>query len=102
MNRPVNYTDFFPTAQARYEIVPSTLQVRPEYSTAIGRPAFNQVTAATVIDRGNLTITTGNRDLFQREELTNAPWRIYEGEANRPIQREYYDITYEAGMKFKF
>ena len=26
----------------------------------------------------------------------------YEGEANRPIQREFYDITYELGMKFKF
>ena len=39
---------------------------------------------------------------FNAKNLTNAPWRIYEGSANRPIQREYYDITYEAGMKFKF
>jgi outer membrane receptor protein involved in Fe transport len=39
---------------------------------------------------------------FNAKNLTNAPWRIYEGAANRPIQREYYDITYEAGMKFKF
>ena len=274
VNRQVNYTDFFPTAQIRYEIVPNVLQARLAYSTAIGRPAFNQVTAATSIDRSNLTITTGNPnlkpttannfdftmeyyptkdsffsiDLFDKEfdnyiftrtirtviggqifdentflnsgtayargielafeehmrflpgplsglgfaanytyvdsegrarptdhtrlpftspnlynvavfyekygftislagqytehnlssvgttyrldqyfdsrftldlsasymtrygvgiyfnakNLTNAPWRIYEGAANRPIQREYYDITYEAGMKFKF
>jgi hypothetical protein len=39
---------------------------------------------------------------FNAKNLTNAPWRIYEGEANRPIQREFYDITYEFGMKFKF
>ena len=274
VNRPVNYTDFFPTAQIRYEIIPNILQTRLAYSTAIGRPAFNQVTAATVVNEANLTITTGNPnlrpttannfdftleynptkdsvfevDLFDKEfdnyiftrtvrtvinnqifdentflnsgtayargielafeehlrflpgplgglgftanytyvdsegrtrqtdhtklpftspnvynvavfyekygftislagqytdhnlssvgstfrldqyfdsrftldlaasymtpygvgvyfnakNLTNAPWRIYEGEANRPIQREYYDITYEFGMKFKF
>jgi TonB-dependent receptor len=274
VNRPVNYTDFFPTAQARFEIISNILQTRLAYSTAIGRPAFSQVTAATVVDTGNLTITTGNPnlkpttannfdftleytptqdsyfsvDLFDKEfdnyiftrtirtviggqifnestflnsgtayargielafeehmrflpgplsglgftanytyvdsegrarttdhtklpftspnvynlavfyekygflislagqytdhnlssvgttsrldqyfdsrftldlavsymtrygvgvyfnakNLTNAPWRIYEGSANRPIQREFYDITYEAGMKFKF
>jgi TonB-dependent receptor len=274
VNRPVNYTDFFPTVQMRYEIIPNILQTRLAYSTAIGRPAFNQVTASTVVDEANLTITTGNPnlkpttannfdftleyyptkdsvfevDLFDKEfdnyifrrtvrtvinnqifdentflnsatayargielafeehlrflpgplgglgftanytyvdsegrtrptdhtklpftspnvynvavfyekygftislagqytdhnlssvgttyrldqyfdsrftldlaasymtrygvgvyfnakNLTNAPWRIYEGEANRPIQREFYDITYEFGMKFKF
>ncbi len=274
VNRPSNYTDFFPTAQARYEIIPNILQTRLAYSTAIGRPAFSQVTAATVVDTGNLTITTGNPNLkpttannfdftleytptkdsyfsfglfdkefddyiftrtvrtvingqifdestflnsgtgyargiefafeehlrflpgplsglgftanytyvdsegrarttdhtklpftspnlynlavfyekygflitlagqytdrnlssvgttarldqyfdnrftldlavsyitrygvgiyFNAKNLTNAPWRIYEGAPNRPIQREYYDITYEAGMKFKF
>ena len=39
---------------------------------------------------------------FNAKNLTDAPWRVYEGAANRPIQREYYGITYEAGMKFKF
>ncbi|HET9377437.1 MAG TPA: TonB-dependent receptor, partial [Chthoniobacterales bacterium] len=47
---------------ARYEIL-DNLQARFSYSTAIGRPAFNQVTAATTVDVGNLTITTGNPGL---------------------------------------
>ena len=63
VNRPTNYTDFFPTAQARYEIVPSKLQIRLAYSTAIGRPSFAEVTAATTVDRINQTITTGNPNL---------------------------------------
>ena len=36
------------------------------------------------------------------KNLSDAPWRIYEGTRNRVIQQEYYDFTYEAGMKFKF
>ena len=274
VNRQSNYTDIFPTAQVRYEIVPGVLQTRLAYSTAIGRPSFAEITAATTVDRFNQMITTGNPnlkpttannfdftleynptkdsffsiDLFDKEfdnyiytrtireviggvifqdstflnsgtayargievaleehlrflpgplgglgfagnytyvdsegrtrptdhtklpftspnlynmaifyekygftitlagqytdrnlssvgttyrldqyfdkrftldfsasymtrygvglyfnakNLTNAPWRVYEGAANRPIQREYYGITYEAGMKFKF
>jgi TonB-dependent receptor len=47
----------------RYEIIPNILQTRLAYSTAIGRPAFNRVTAATVVDEANLTITTGNPNL---------------------------------------
>jgi TonB-dependent receptor len=36
------------------------------------------------------------------KNLTNAPLRFYEGQANRPIQREFYDMTIEAGLKLKF
>ena len=36
VSRQSNYTDIFPTAQARYEIVPGVLQARLAYSTAIG------------------------------------------------------------------
>jgi len=39
---------------------------------------------------------------FNVKNLTDAPWRIYEGTRDRVIQQEYYDFTYEAGMKFKF
>ena len=53
----------FPTAQVRDEIIPNILHTRLAYSTAIGRPAFSQVTAATVVHTGNLTITTGKPDL---------------------------------------
>lgn len=33
------------------------------------------------------------------KNLTDAPLRFYEGTSNRPIQREYYGQTYEAGVK---
>lgn len=36
------------------------------------------------------------------KNLTNAPLRFYEGSRNRPVQREYYDITLEGGVKIRF
>jgi TonB-dependent receptor len=62
VNRNKSYVNYFPTFQARYEIL-DNLQARFSYSTAIGRPAFSQVTAATTVSPGNLTITTGNPGL---------------------------------------
>jgi TonB-dependent receptor len=59
VNRNKNYINYFPTFQARYEIL-DNLQARFAYSTAIGRPAFSQVTASTAVNTGNLTITSGN------------------------------------------
>lgn len=35
------------------------------------------------------------------KNLTNAPLRFYEGSPNRPIQREFYDITIEGGVKIR-
>lgn len=39
---------------------------------------------------------------FNVKNLTNEPLRIYEASSNRPIQREFYDETFEGGLKFKF
>jgi TonB-dependent receptor len=39
---------------------------------------------------------------FNVKNLTNARLRYYEGSPDRPIQREFYDQTYEAGVKVKF
>jgi outer membrane receptor protein involved in Fe transport len=36
---------------------------------------------------------------FQAKNLLNTPLRYYEGEPYRPIQREFYDLTYEAGVR---
>lgn len=38
----------------------------------------------------------------QRVTVRPQPNYSYEGEANRPIKGEFYEITYEFGMKFKF
>ncbi len=62
VDRYTSYVNYFPTFQATYRFT-DTLQARFVYSTAIGRPAFNQVTASTITDVGNQTITTGNPNL---------------------------------------
>lgn len=57
-----SYTDFFPSAQARYELDGSTL-VRFAYSTAIARPGFNQVSPSLTIDVGAGRVAQGNPNL---------------------------------------
>ena len=57
-----SYFNYFPTVQARYEIEP-TLIARAAYSTAIARPGFSQITAATLVDPGAGTVTSGNPTL---------------------------------------
>lgn len=39
---------------------------------------------------------------FNAKNLLNTPLRYYEGEPNRPIQREFYDSTFEAGVRAHF
>jgi TonB-dependent receptor len=56
-----DYTNFFPTAQARYEIK-SNLIARAAISSTIARPGFQQVTSATTTD-GSGNIITGNPNL---------------------------------------
>ena len=59
--------------------------------------------ARTTLDfTSSLDITKNLRVYFNVKNLTNAPLRIYEASTNRPIQREFYDETFEGGIKFKF
>jgi outer membrane receptor protein involved in Fe transport len=39
---------------------------------------------------------------FNAKNLTNEPLRFYQGSPSFPIQREFYDVTYEAGVKVHF
>ena len=39
---------------------------------------------------------------FNARNLTDGPLRYYEGFKNRLIQREFYDASYEAGVRFNF
>ncbi len=57
-----NYTDVFPSIQAKYQLDPA-LQLRASYSTGIARPGFNQISASTQVDYSNLTYTSGNPNL---------------------------------------
>jgi TonB-dependent receptor len=59
--------------------------------------------ARTTLDfTSSIDITKQIRLYFNVKNLTNEPLRIYEASSNRPIQREFYDQTYEGGVKFKF
>ncbi|HEV2362989.1 MAG TPA: TonB-dependent receptor [Caulobacteraceae bacterium] len=59
-------------------------------------------------DRLTLDFTSGYRIngnftvFVEARNLLNTPLRYYEGSPNRPIQREFYDPTYQAGVRFKF
>ena len=39
---------------------------------------------------------------FNAKNLTDEPLRYYEGASNRPIQREFYDVTFEGGVRARF
>ena len=56
-----NYTNFFPTAQLRYEF-DQNLIARAAISSTIARPGFQQITPTTTIDN-NGNETTGNPNL---------------------------------------
>jgi TonB-dependent receptor len=47
-------------------------------------------------------LTRNWRIYFDAKNLLNTPLRYYEGSPNRPIQREFYDRTFEAGVKAHF
>jgi TonB-dependent receptor len=39
---------------------------------------------------------------FNAKNLLNSPLRFYKDNASFPVQREFYDVTYEAGVKVRF
>jgi len=61
VSKDKTYTNFFPTAQARYEFSPDLIG-RLAISSTIARPGFQQVTATTVAD-GSGNVVTGNPNL---------------------------------------
>ena len=62
LTMPKTYTNFFPSAQIRYEIS-SDMIARASYSTGIGRPGFTQVTGNSHTDITSWVISTGNPNL---------------------------------------
>lgn len=50
---------------------------------------------------GSYDLTHNVSLYFNAKNLTNAPLRFYEGSSNRPVQREYYDVTLEGGIKIR-
>jgi len=61
-NNSKNYTDLFPTVQARYQLASDTI-VRATFSSTIARPGFNQINPSITVDIGNNAVSGGNPDL---------------------------------------
>ncbi len=57
-----NYTNFFPTAQARFEFTPQLI-ARATYSTAIARPGFLQTIQNASVDVAGQSVSVGNPNL---------------------------------------
>ncbi len=57
------YTSYFPSVHLKYDITP-TIDVRAVYSTAIGRPGFDQISpGASYSNVGSPTVNVGNPNL---------------------------------------
>ena len=50
----------------------------------------------------SLAVSNAIQLYFNAKNLFNGPLRYYEGFSNRPGQREFYDQSYEAGVRFHF
>jgi TonB-dependent receptor len=48
------------------------------------------------------TVTRNLKIYFNAKNLLNTPLRFYVGSPNFPIQREFYGVTYEGGVKLHF
>ena len=57
-----SYDNFFPTVQLRYAFTDNLIG-RANWSTAIGRPGFSQVTATQTVNFSTGAVTQGNPDL---------------------------------------
>lgn len=89
-----------------YELGPVKLRAAGQYESAV-LFGVGGSRATDVFQDKRLTLDfNGSYDVSRRvsfyvnaKNLTNAPLRFYEGTSNRPIQREYYDLTLEGGVK---
>ena len=51
---------------------------------------------------GSYEIEKHLRIYFNVTNLLNTPHRFHEGSSDRVIQREYYGVTYQAGVRFDY
>ena len=92
-----------------YQTKKLQLQLSGEYVGAsifgIGSSAATDVyeNARTTLDfSSRYFFLPGMSAYFNAKNLNNSPLRFYEGSNNRPIQREYYEYTLEAGVSVAF
>jgi TonB-dependent receptor len=96
-------------AAAFYEAYGAELRLAAEY---VGPSIFalgSDRTTDTVQDKRLTVDFTSSYQIndhikiyLNAKNLLNTPLRYYEGASDRPIQREFYDVTLEGGASFKF
>lgn len=91
-----------------YELGRTQLRLSTQYESAVlfgigGSRATDifQDHRLTVDLNGSYRLTKRVSLYTNVKNLTNAPLRFYEGSSNRPIQREFYDVTVEGGIKVR-
>ena len=96
-------------ASAFYDARHATVRVSAQYVSSNlfgvgGGPQTDviQDKRLTVDATGAYEMRKGVQVYFNAKNLTNTPLRYYEGVSTRPIQREFYLQTYEAGVRFHF
>ena len=100
--------DFSANAALFYEMGPIKARLAGQYESPVlfgvgGSRATDvfQDKRFTLDANASYDVTPALQVYVNAKNLTNAPLRFYEGSSNRPIQREYYDATIEAGVKLK-
>ena len=89
-----------------YELGPVKLRASGQYESEVLFGVGGSRATDVFQDRRITLDLSGSYDVsrrlgvyFNAKNLTNEPLRFYENTPNRPIQREYYDLTLEAGIK---
>ena len=96
------YTSYFPSLQLKYEISPA-MNVRAIYSTALGRPGFNQNSPGVTVSVPNLTISVGNPNLApEYADAFDIFWEYFSPDGGKisvgGFDKEFNTYIYQTGF----
>lgn len=84
-------------------VLRASLNYASDYIDELGGEAFEDrfYDKQTFLDvNGSYAFTPQWRFFFEVNNLTNQPLRYYQGESSRTMQMEYYNVRFNAGLKF--
>lgn len=84
-------------------VLRASLNYASDYIDELGGDAFEDrfYDTQTFIDiNGSYAFTPNWRFFFEVNNLTNQPLRYYQGVSSRTMQMEYYNVRFNAGVKF--
>ena len=84
-------------------VLRASLNFSSDYIDELGGEAFDDryYDKQTFLDvNGSYAVTPQWRFFFEVNNLTNQPLRYYQGVSSRTMQMEYYNVRFNAGLKF--